>query len=417
MQSSSQKNQEFTMTGTKTYKHSSSQFSVSQDIVLIHPSFVRSSIPTVYLVPDYIQANTMAPNLRYYIVRPDFLRQTANGLKVEQPLVPLIAVDELPEWLDIISVPRQLTAEQAATMANLGYTEKEGTYDIDIDSIGSEVGTDSSKLIASPGPEPTSALTAPTSTGEGQALMEMHPAERMKAAFPSTPSPTIQPSTTPSPSSIPTSLVPYNNKLTPVPHPSTPPSPKPPKKTTIYCRHWVIHGTCKWGPNCRFQHTMPATPSGLAECGLRDFPPWWTAAMGLTMSGDPRWMMAGRRRKTTEMFGMLPVPVPYGYGNYSGAYRERRGREEVHPVHTSERGRKVRGLEIGVREGLPGMVRLEGEGGRGRGKGRGGSVVGVGEVKKEGVVASVPQVQAQAPQGVVPVVPVVPVLEEDLIDV
>lgn len=139
--------------------------------------------------------------------------------------------------------------------------------------------------------------------------------------------------------------------------------------------------------------------------------------MGLTMSGDPRWMMAGRRRKTTEMFGMLPVPVPYGYGNYSGAYRERRGREEVHPVHTSERGRKVRGLEIGVREGLPGMVRLEGEGGRGRGKGRGGSVVGVGEVKKEGVVASVPQVQAQAPQGVVPVVPVAPVLEEDLIDV
>ncbi|KAL8365998.1 hypothetical protein RB595_004670 [Gaeumannomyces hyphopodioides] len=52
-----------------------------------------------------------------------------------------------------------------------------------------------------------------------------------------------------------------------------------------YCRHWCVHGTCKWGRHCRYHHAMPATPDGLAEVGLREFPEWWTAAMGLATRG------------------------------------------------------------------------------------------------------------------------------------
>ena len=50
-----------------------------------------------------------------------------------------------------------------------------------------------------------------------------------------------------------------------------------------FCRHWCQHGACKWGPACRYRHTMPTTAEGLAEVGLRDFPGRWTAAVHLAL--------------------------------------------------------------------------------------------------------------------------------------
>ena len=59
----------------------------------------------------------MTPRPRFFVVRPGFKRQTSNG-KIETlpgPIVPLIAVDELPEWLSIVGIPRELAVEQTVS--------------------------------------------------------------------------------------------------------------------------------------------------------------------------------------------------------------------------------------------------------------------------------------------------------------
>ena len=46
---------------------------------------------------------------RYFVIRPDTKRRTDDGVKLEPgAIVPLIAVDQLPDWLEVIGVPRDL---------------------------------------------------------------------------------------------------------------------------------------------------------------------------------------------------------------------------------------------------------------------------------------------------------------------
>ncbi|RKU43787.1 hypothetical protein DL546_005034 [Coniochaeta pulveracea] len=370
----------------------------------------------------------MSPPLRFYIIRPDRVVQTQTGLlQVPKALVPLIAADELPDSLDVLGVPRQLTPEQASQLTNLGIVDHLGSYNVEYVEE-SDTDTDSSTLLASPNVEPdsmhdgldTSAVvngiedhkTDLVSPEVGQALTTLHPAERMKAAFPETrghpntstidqrlliaspPNPaTTAPSTQPSPQQ----LVPDHRRLSTTATTSS----ASPKQETIYCRHWVNKGTCKWGPLCRYAHTMPATAAGLQECGLTAFPPWWTDMMGLTMSsltqhpGTP----SGRRGRAQfqglsremiptlshmappaqmapsypvardagrmmvpgiEQMGLIPYErYGYGYGA-GGRARERKrrdGKKEVHPVHGE--GKKGKGKEIGGKAGLPGLARME----------------------------------------------------------
>ena len=55
--------------------------------------------------------------------------------------------------------------------------------------------------------------------------------------------------------------------------------------STNFCRHWCRHGTCKWGMYCRYTHSMPTQAEDLARVGLKEFPPWWMAAMNMTLGG------------------------------------------------------------------------------------------------------------------------------------
>ncbi|CCC11653.1 hypothetical protein SMACR_04635 [Sordaria macrospora] len=77
----------------------------------------------------------MIPRPEFFLVRPDteILRNDTGAIQREQgPMVPLIAVDELPDWIDI-GLPRELTVEQTMGLYNLGMVSHNGdTYRVRI---------------------------------------------------------------------------------------------------------------------------------------------------------------------------------------------------------------------------------------------------------------------------------------------
>lgn len=62
---------------------------------------------------------TMYPCPEHFIVRPGL---AGRG----EAIVPLIAVDQLPDWIQLAGVPRQLDVEQASGMINLGLVAGDG---------------------------------------------------------------------------------------------------------------------------------------------------------------------------------------------------------------------------------------------------------------------------------------------------
>ena len=257
----------------------------------------------------------MASIPNFFIVRPDTKRATADGTIhiVPGPIVPLIAVDELPEWFSIVEVPRELAVEQTIGLCNLGTASRgQGIYTVKIIHHAPVSRSDTARVkseeakqdktaspahLAHPADHPSAAVpTAPAPA----ATSTPHPADRMRAHWsespagitssihnPQPPSPYSAkppPPSTPVTTAITTNNAPNNNIDT---NNSTPPIPtlKPdpdPQQQTEYCRHWCHHGTCKWGPHCRHQHAMPATPAALAAVGLRAVPAWWVATFAGT---------------------------------------------------------------------------------------------------------------------------------------
>ena len=66
-----------------------------------HASCILQITPTTHH-HSYLElsASNMAPRVHHFIVRPEVVKRLPTGLAVEQALVPLIPLDELPEWLD-----------------------------------------------------------------------------------------------------------------------------------------------------------------------------------------------------------------------------------------------------------------------------------------------------------------------------
>ncbi|RYO91327.1 hypothetical protein DL766_002002 [Monosporascus sp. MC13-8B] len=61
------------------------------------------------------------PLPRYFLVRPGTVKHTASSaVTIPGPMVPLLPVDQLPEWMDVLGVPRELAVEQTAGLVNLG---------------------------------------------------------------------------------------------------------------------------------------------------------------------------------------------------------------------------------------------------------------------------------------------------------
>lgn len=389
----------------------------------------------------------MPPRVHHFIVRPEQVKRHPTGLVVEQPLVPLVPLDELPDWLQLVGVPRTLAPEQTTGLSNLGCFERQGVHDVEI-VIDNESGSDTS---AEDEPQPATAAAAAdggnSNAGVGRksktqpglassrwadavndnglpgkpdaapvpTQAAMHPADRMlghmspatspapghtaqanqqtaiaSPAASTTKPPTTQGITSPSPPGTTTSGAKQQQQQqhTVPPPPTTSDAASSAKKRT-YCRHWVHHGTCKWGPYCRFAHAMPATAAGLADVGLREFPAWWTAAVvgGLASSGPSSSRRSGSSaRKAARMvggggipgfgygygylhgaggffpgYGPGPGPGGLGYGGIAaGAYARREREREVHP-YEREKGRvsRVKAEAAGVGGVTAGAKSLE----------------------------------------------------------
>jgi hypothetical protein len=73
----------------------------------------------------------MAPKPRFFLLRPNPNHATRPTTEPPATIVPLIAVDELPDWLEIVGAPRELAVEQTAGMEGVGVfrrEEEEGRY-------------------------------------------------------------------------------------------------------------------------------------------------------------------------------------------------------------------------------------------------------------------------------------------------
>ncbi|KAI0874116.1 hypothetical protein GGS24DRAFT_460641 [Hypoxylon argillaceum] len=67
----------------------------------------------------------------YYIERPGITHHTASGTVTSPgPSVPLIAIDQLPTWVDVLGVPRELNREQVINLSRLGVAPKGKPYEV-----------------------------------------------------------------------------------------------------------------------------------------------------------------------------------------------------------------------------------------------------------------------------------------------
>ncbi|KAH6651048.1 hypothetical protein F5144DRAFT_626005 [Chaetomium tenue] len=262
----------------------------------------------------------MAAQPRFFIVRPDTERVDADGKTyiIPGPLVPLVAVDELPEWLDIPSVPRNLSIAQTMNLSNLGIASKsKDPYAVRIvhhaTPLALQRAAAANNAVVAPATQPLSLTPASASN------------DRKATATPATP--TAKPAahrvgrTQAHQDEAHTDAVSTSTTTASVHNPQPPPPQTQPKHAAItntnttpanntaiassssanntvakteYCRHWCRYGNCRWGMRCRYLHAVPTTAAELAAIGLREIPAWW------------RTVAAGVRANTTPVAGLHP---------------------------------------------------------------------------------------------------------------
>ncbi|KAK7969307.1 hypothetical protein PG996_002255 [Apiospora saccharicola] len=390
----------------------------------IHAGGGSSSTRLLQPLPSYNAAHPF-PFPQHFLVRPSSTKHTASGtITTPGPMVPLIAVDQLPEWIDIAGVPRELTVEQTMGLKNLGNAHPETVdghkpyYDMclhqglqlvtssdftpaaldlkhrsgaeardgkngsasvdafDTDLLGSvssskrsqkkhgevinerrgshmsyiEDSTSSALNSSSDTASYSSSTeTAPSNTC-GMKTSTMTKKGKEKAAKVSKTETANNTSKlginkpvaialnprlpTPPPPTVPINPYPLlrhvrGEPAPPAHHPasrllsaisSVPPgyqlySPAHPQQTAtanlqhksqsarhqrvvVHCRHWCHHGSCKYGPDCRYEHSMPRTHEGLREVGLADLPNWYKAA--LEMARDMQQKLKNNSRRAAN---------------------------------------------------------------------------------------------------------------------
>lgn len=242
----------------------------------------------------------MQPRLNHFVVRPD----TKDGMP--GPIVPLIAVDQLPDWMQLAGVPRELDAEQTIGLTNLGIVEMEEDSFFDVrlhhDKIRAILDrADETKDLYSAGYEKAGAKA--TGHKRTSSLRDAKTKTSDKAAsndsLPTSPSASRHNIANAAVDVQARSSSNSNNERPARPHmrevTRDEPRPTGPQRTlarqykqpiTAFCRHWCCHGTCKWGFKCRYVHRMPTTVEGLREVGLKDFPTWYLLMMSDAGSGS-----------------------------------------------------------------------------------------------------------------------------------
>lgn len=257
---------------------------------------------------------TMHPRLDHFIVRPDADDGTPGAI------VPLIAIDQLPDWLQLSGVPRELDAEQTIGLTNLGLVDKEddsvfevrlhhGKIRAILDSADEKTDSHSSGGGKAKTKAAKKKKTAPHAETKSKSVEKTASEESLLTLTGTSSSPEPGPVEKPKPQAHPaarmlsasrhnvantaldTQARNSNSEKPPRPHMTVDtrdePAPvvlkqtttKQDKPPTTFCRHWCHHGSCKWGLECRYQHRMPMTVEGLREVGLKDFPTWYLLMM------------------------------------------------------------------------------------------------------------------------------------------
>lgn len=322
------------------------------------------------------------PTVHFFIARPDITTHTVSGtMTTKGAIVPVIPVDQLPPWLEVEGVPRELDVEQVGGLTNLGILRKVfDYYNVYLDGArdGVDVSTGTPTTVGQNTTISNQAMVDTTPSSRGQAMPESATGSSCSSGrssnctlitptSPSKPVPmdtcvhspepgTLKPSSphqnryqgplppplhparglvatanrvSSSSTSSSSSLLasrhaktaitnsgssykkrPIDNKNSNAPSTSTitecgsnekshgsygrggggagggsgdgasDNSSSNKNTTTLYCRHWCHHGTCKWLTECRYMHTFPP-PSRLHEVGLADYPAWYRAGLGL----------------------------------------------------------------------------------------------------------------------------------------
>ncbi|CAN8098658.1 unnamed protein product [Discula destructiva] len=264
----------------------------------------------------------MHPFPEHFIVRP-------KSSSHEEAIIPLVAVDQLPDWMQVVGVPRELDVEQAVGLINLGLVvgDGEGTYEVRLhtEKIRAiiSVSHENGKEELSPSDSASSVekdieeerlhgtfATAQTQGGNIEAG-EMYPTVREdkmsqgdKIEKKPKPAPglglsasrhnTANDETEDEPVRKDKNIRPHLTEEIQDARARRPTISRIKDKffgmnlDTTYCRHWCHHGTCKWGWECRYQHRMPSDQEGLHEVGLKDFPTWYLLMMaGGSFPGSP----------------------------------------------------------------------------------------------------------------------------------
>ena len=75
-----------------------------------------------------------------YVERPGVTLHTASGTVVRPgPKIPLIPVDQLPEWVEVVGVPSKLSCQQAESLTSVGIIPMGDTYTVNITSSGRHI--------------------------------------------------------------------------------------------------------------------------------------------------------------------------------------------------------------------------------------------------------------------------------------
>ncbi|KAI0175580.1 hypothetical protein GGR52DRAFT_589347 [Hypoxylon sp. FL1284] len=349
-----------------------------------------------------------SPWPQYFLVRPNITRYTASGaVTTPGPIVPLVAVDQLPEGLNLVGIPRELRLEQTIGLTNLGTVDRNPEYhqvytdDVDDDDddddehqcqqqqcpqhlteaiedirqlMPSGLSSATTSLASTSSSSPPMSVSGPAPVYGYTGSLEKRPANVLPPQASSvSPSgtypvpqlyPQLQPQQSPpchhgvsTPVLIPTPRLPpppqqprsqLQSHSQPQPPPQPQPQPQLPKtqgmhpadrmlrswyppgvplhpalpqpqhhpqpkttstsapapnpgssssnntssansnsnKSSKPCRHWCLHGTCRWGGQCRFAHAMPLDAAGLRDVAMAAPATWLRAALSLALGAE-----------------------------------------------------------------------------------------------------------------------------------
>lgn len=241
---------------------------------------------------------TLPEELRYYVVR--------DG----DAIIPMVPVDQLPPWLELDGIPRQLTSRQKA---DEGWKSTCNTNHPAVSLQTKNIFPSNDRRQLSPievrlpsTPEASSQYLAPDHFVLSQAGIEPEPSRQAGpyndrsttvercSEQPRTPR-TVTPDYTTSSFETPVST----NVHRPPSFGYCSPNPSglmPDHSKKVYCTHWIRTGSCDFTQQgCRYKHEMPSKTK-LLELGYIRTPRWWLEKPAIR---NPTWME--ERRAATKM--------------------------------------------------------------------------------------------------------------------